>query len=264
MAERRLLALAKANLVGDIAILPPGTVADAASLLSKQIRVVAIKEGPCAGISRSPQLRVLAGEDRLWTTHVEWGLRVRLNLATCFFTPRMQAERRRVCELVRRDERVLVLCSGVGIWPLVLAARSACREVVAVELNKAAHDCALGNAKDNGLDERVRHVLSDITALPQLDLGSFHRVVFPQPKEPRLQLPCSVLHQALMPGGALHTYCFATTEELAAGWPGQEDIEAIGGGLGEAFHVERSAKCPRGSIGRHLYRMAVDLRDRRA
>lgn len=277
VGSRRLVAsdLPKYSLVGDIAVLPPGADHSCAqALLSNRVRVVAIKEAPCSGQLRAPTLRVLAGEPRLETTHAEWGLRFRLDLGTCFFTPRLQAERQRVCGRVRVGERVLVLFSGVGIWPVTLAAHTPAREVVGVEVNPSAHAYALANAQANrSAGGKVKSVLADVADVPQLGLGTFDRVVAPRPKDLTTDAALAASLPAVLGiGGHLHLYGFATAAELEleqtdlATANGSRDLARLLALTGDdrPFELLRIGRCPRAPIGREggrsLFRVALDMR----
>jgi len=257
------------HIIGDIAVLKPGAdTASAHKLLSQRVRVVLAQEAPLSGPFRLGGLQVVAGEPRLETTHTEWGLSFHLTLGSCFFNPRLQAERRRVCELVGAGERILVLFAGVGIWPIILAARSPCREVVGVELNAAAHSAALKNVEANGLAAKVRCIMADAAELRSLGLGQFDRVVAPRPKDHATEDALAALPAAVKPGGHLHVYGFATSaeqEDLTALKDGS-DLEGLAAlaGVSGAFELERLLRCPRNSIGRRggqsVYRVVMDMR----
>ncbi|CAK0842018.1 unnamed protein product, partial [Prorocentrum cordatum] len=192
----------------------------------------------------------------LWpsTRHTEWGCTFALDLNECFFNPRLAAERQRVCKLVAPGERVLVLFSGAGAWPVLLAARSRCSQVVAVEANPKAHAFALENVQANGVAGAVRSLLADADALADLGLGTFDRVVAPRPLGSATAGALAALAGAVAPGGHAHVYGFVPPpigagRELPPGSPepgGDLDgLLALGSGEGRAFGVERVARCPR-------------------
>lgn len=119
-----------------------------------RVRTVVHDEG-VTGELRVRALRLLAGEPATATEMVEHGVRIRVDPATCYFSPRLATERRRVAALVAPGERVVDLMGGVAPFALVIAKHSEAARVDSVDLNAAAVAFARENAKINRLEERV-------------------------------------------------------------------------------------------------------------
>ena len=74
-----------------------------------------------------------------------------------------------------RNASVLDLGSGCGTLGLLLCANDSTCQVTGVELNEAAHSCALSNITANGLTSRLTSLCRDIKDIPAfLQPGSFH------------------------------------------------------------------------------------------
>jgi tRNA (guanine37-N1)-methyltransferase len=215
--------------VGDIAIveIAKGLVKKekklAALLLKSQpsIKVVAKRVGGRRGTFRSQVLKVIAGERRLTTTHIESGCRMMLDVRTCYFSPRMGTERLRIAFLVKPRERILVLFSGIAPFPLVMAKQAASAKppipmhVDAVELNRAAHDYAVKNIAINKLGHYITPVHADakkfLAAAANAKL-TYDRILLAWPghAEPYIAPALKILKQS----GTLHFYDFQYEQAL--------------------------------------------------
>lgn len=141
-----------------------------------RVRTVADDEG-VTGELRVRALRILAGEPVTATEHVEHGVRIRVDPATCYFSPRLATERRRVAGLVRPGERVVDLMGGVAPFALVIAKHSDAARIDTVDLNEAAIAFARENAKLNKLESRVFPHHADARAWAAQEPGVADRVI---------------------------------------------------------------------------------------
>jgi len=252
--------------IGDIAILLPlSDCSQANSLLSDSVRVVVAKTASCNGLHRAASFHVLAGEPRLHTKHIEWGQKIHVDLAKCFFEPKLQHERRRVAELVQYGDRVLVPFAGVGVWPVILAARSSCSKVVSMETNPAAYELSLKNVATNKLHGMVQCLHGDVVDLPSLHMDLFDRMVVPRPKHQPIEQSISLLYSCLKPGGEAHIYDFQSGEAIEQDCVNNYFKPLLESKRKDEFEILRVARCPRASIGRDLagrplYRICLDIR----
>ena len=77
-----------------------------------------------------------------------------------------------------RNARVLDLGSGCGTLGLLLCARDSGCSVTGLELDEAAHRCALDNIRRNGLEDRLYSLCSDLRSMPEdIPAGFFHCAV---------------------------------------------------------------------------------------
>ncbi len=77
-----------------------------------------------------------------------------------------------------KNAAVLDLGSGCGTLGLLLCARYADCTVTGIELSSEDHDCALENARRNGLTNRLKSVCADLRSIPDfLQPGAFHTCI---------------------------------------------------------------------------------------
>ena len=75
---------------------------------------------------------------------------------------------------LKKDARVLDLGSGCGTLGLLLCAKSDTCQVTGIELDPAAHEMAIYNARVNGISARLTSICADVKALSnEITPGSF-------------------------------------------------------------------------------------------
>lgn len=214
------------------------------------VKVVAVEQGAHTGKYRRQKLKIIAGEKRLETVHKESGTVLGLNVETCYFSPRLGTERLRLAAQVKPNEKVLVVGSGVGPYPLIIAKHSKAEQVVGVEINPAAHKFAVENAIKNKLQSRVLFIKGDASKLPK---GEFNRVILAIPHE-GVKLVPTILH-LLKKGGSLHVLDFAEEADMEA--PARELVNLC---------KESERKCKiiavikAGQPGVRRYRVCIDAK----
>ena len=148
-------------------------VAEALLKLNKNIKTIVKKIGIHGGVFRTQKLGVLAGERKKQTTYIENGVKIRLDVEKVYFSPRLSNERKRIMKLVKPDESILVMFSGCGPYPLVLAKNTKAKEVYGVEINPVAHKYALENIKLNKINNIHLYCGNVKEILPKLGLDKF-------------------------------------------------------------------------------------------
>lgn len=172
----------------------------------KHFKSVFKKTRKYSGKFRTPKLKLLAGIGDKETIHRENGVKVRLNVEKVYFSARLSEERKRILEKIKNNEMVLVMFSGVGIYPLVMAKNSTVKEIYGIEINPMAHKYAMENLKLNKISN-VKLFLGDVKRiLPKIN-NKFDRIIMPLPKgaENFLNLALSKIKT----NGAIHFYSFA-------------------------------------------------------
>ncbi|MDD5087036.1 MAG: hypothetical protein PHV16_04760 [Candidatus Nanoarchaeia archaeon] len=174
--EELILVPSAFDVIGDIIILEikpelekkEKIVAQAFLKLNKNIKTVAKKSGIHKGVFRTQKLKILAGERKKETLHIENNVRIKLDVEKVYFSPRLSNERKRIMKLVKPNESVLVMFSGCGPYPAVLSKNTNAKEIYGVEVNPTAHKYAVENIKDNKL-KNVELFLGDVNdVLPKL------------------------------------------------------------------------------------------------
>lgn len=206
------------DVIGDIAVVKlrpgaegrEGALAQAILAEMKNVKCVYGQEGGIEGDYRLRRLRHLGGEARTTTTHRENGIRLRLDVETCYFSPRLSTERLRIASAVAEGERVLNMFAGVGPYSVLIAKKTS---VWSCELNGAAFRFHVENNKLNKVERRVRMIEGDAMRLPSELSGEdpFDRILMPHPSQSNLFLPAAV--SLLAPGGVVHYYRHVTGED---------------------------------------------------
>ncbi len=150
--------------------------------LNRHIKVVAKKVGAHSGVYRTQKLKIIAGEKRKETVCRENNVLLKLDAEKCYFSPRLSTERRRVAGLVKPNEDVLVMFSGVAPYNCVIAKNTNAKSVYGVEINPTAHKYAIENVKLNKL-QNVHLFCGDVRKIaPSLGM-KFDRIIMPLPKD---------------------------------------------------------------------------------
>jgi len=208
------------DVVGDIAIIiiPPELsarehmIAEAILNTHKNIKTVARRTGNYGGEFRTIDLTVIGGEDLKETEHRENGVRFFLNPGKVYYSVRSSNERKRIALLIQPGENVLVMFSGIGAFPLVIAANSRAGEIVGIEKNPDAHQYAQKSLAGNRrIKNVVLHEGGVLEILPRL-CRTFDRVLMPLPKTAEDYLGIALT--AVRPGGWLHFYDFQTLDDF--------------------------------------------------
>ncbi len=130
--------------------------------LNNSIKTVAKKVGIHTGEFRTQKLKILAGEKTKEAEYKESGCVFKLDAEKCYFSPRLSHERLRIASQVKKGENILVMFSGVGPYPIVLAKNSPAHQIIGVELNPTAHKYAVENVKLNKSLKKVSIYNGDV------------------------------------------------------------------------------------------------------
>ena len=157
----------------------------------KSARCVFEQEGGIEGDFRLRKLRHLAGEDRTMTVHRENGCSFRVDVAKCYFSPRLATERMRIAEEAAEGESVLNMFAGVGPFSVLLAKRKKAR-VLSCELNRFACELHEENDRLNKVEKLVKVLNADARRLPRLTRRRFDRILMPHPSQADRFLPAAL------------------------------------------------------------------------
>jgi tRNA (guanine37-N1)-methyltransferase len=251
------------DVVGDIAIIiiPPeletkeSLIGETLLHINKNVNVVAKRDGSYQGEYRTIPLKIIAGENRKETEYKEHGVRFFLNPETVYFSVRLSNERKRLAQLVRPGEHILILFSGIGVFPLVLSKISPADHITGVEKNGAAHKYATKNLASNKRLRNVTLLEGDVMdVLPTLG-QKYDRVAMPLPKTGEMYLDIAL--SCLKQGGWLHFYEFQKMDHF------DESIEKVQEACqrnNRRFLYGETVVC--GHSGPTTYRICVDAKIR--
>ncbi|MBI5798220.1 hypothetical protein HZA98_04950 [Candidatus Woesearchaeota archaeon] len=246
MVQKPKISVHSFDHIGDIVIVAENaTKKDAKQLLNgNNIKVVLRKKGIHSGEFRTQKLEWVAGEKRKETVYRENGVEMKLNVETCYFSPRLGTERMRIAQLVKKGEKILVLFSGVGPYPLVLAKHSKASFIIAVEKNPNAHRYALENCR-----KFPQIILYNMDAKQFHYPEKFDRILMPLPHSAEEFLDVAV--KLLKEKGMIHFYSFAREEEIP------DKVLSLIRTKVAKFKVIRFVKCGQSAPGK--YRVCVDF-----
>jgi tRNA (guanine37-N1)-methyltransferase len=114
----------------------------------KNIKTVALDKG-VKGALRVRDLEIIAGENKTETIHKEYNIKLNLDVAKVYFSPRLSAEHYRISQLVEPGEMVLDMFAGVGPFSIMIAKFSKAERVYSIDLNKIAIKYLIQNIDQN-------------------------------------------------------------------------------------------------------------------
>ncbi len=242
------------DIIGDIAIFnsfprelrkKQKTIAKKLIELNKNIKVVAVKSSPISGKKRTAKIKIIYGEKRKETIHKENNVRIKLDVEKCYFSPRLANERLRIAKLIKKDESILVLFSGVAPYSCVVSKNSKAKEIYGIELNKIAHKYAIENLKLNKITN-IKLFNGDVKKiLPKIN-KKFDRIIMPLPKNSQAYLNLAL--KKLKRKGEIHLYLFES----------EKNLKTLVSRYSKKFRFVKLIKC--GVYGPKIYRVCLDLK----
>ena len=179
--------------------------------LHKNIKTVCKKTRKYSGKYRLPKLKIITGIKTKETEHKENIARLKLDVEKVYFSSRLSTERKRIFSQVRKNESVLVMFSGIGVYPITIARNSGAKEIFGIEINPIANKYALENLKKNKVEDKIKLYLGDVKKiLPKID-RKFDRILMPLPKGAESYLDLA-LNKAKN-NGIIHFYTFAEEDK---------------------------------------------------
>ena len=258
LTKKQLSLVPKAyDLIGDIAILElkpeiekkGKIIAETLLKLHKNIKVVTKKVKKHSGTYRLRKVKILAGERRKQTLHKENGVKIKLDVEKCYFSPRLSTERLRVANQVKNNESILVMFSGVVPYPLVIAKNSRPKEIIAIEINPTAHKYAEENLKLNKI-KNIKLYKGDVKKILPKIKKKFDRVLMPYPMKGYSFLDLAI--KKTKKNGKLHFYTFLNEKDIPK--EGKKEIEKYT----KKYRLLRTKKC--GKFSPYKYRVCFDFK----
>jgi len=149
--------------------------------LNKNIKTILVKTKNFSGKYRLPKFKIISGIKTKETIYKENNCLFKLNVEKCYFSPRLGHERMRIAKKIKNNEKILVMFSGVGVYPIVISKNSKANEIYGIEINPEAHRYALENSKLNKI-KNVNLFKGNVkTIIPKIKI-KFDRIIMPAPK----------------------------------------------------------------------------------
>lgn len=247
------------DVVGNIAVLeiPPELepketiIAEQLMKLNKSITTVVKKKGIHGGEYRTQETEHLAGRKTKVSLHKENDVILKVDVDKTYFSVRLSTERKRIAELVKPGEDILVMFSGCAPYPCVLAKNTDAKQIVGIEINPEAHKLGLENVKLNKLNN-VTLINGDVTIeVPRLG-KRFDRILMPLPKTAGDFLPTALL--AAKKGTVIHFYDFLSEDEFGIA---HKKVKTACKNAGFGCRILKTVKC--GQHAPRVFRICVDF-----
>ena len=253
------------DIIGTIAILEipedlekrEKLIAETLLKVNKQVKTVLKKADIHDGVFRTQKMTYLAGENTKETIYRENNVRLKLDVEKVYFSMRLGNERKRLMNLVKPGEEILVMFSGCVPYPIVLAKNSKAKHILGIEINPDGHKYGLENVKLNKL-KNVDLMCGDVhDIIPQLKKKNpnltYDRIAMPAPKTAD-----EFLDEALVvakKGTIFHFYDFLAPDKFSEA---VEKIEKACKKNNMKCKILDTVKC--GQHAPYVYRICVDFK----
>ena len=178
---------------------------------NKNLKTALRKSGSHEGDYRIQSFEYLAGEKTTIALHKENNVSIALDISKMYFSPRLSTERKRISQLIKPQEDVLVMFSGCAPYVCVISKNTPASSVLGVEINKEAHIYGLRNIEKNKI-KNAELMNGDVRkVLPKLK-ARFDRIIMPLPKSAGDFLDCAFL--VCKDKSWIHMYEFAKEDEF--------------------------------------------------
>jgi len=167
----------------------------AKELLKKPfIKTVVEKSSEIKGRLRTFKTKHIAGEKTLETIQNENNCRFKLNVETCYFSPRQGNDRKLIANKIKKKDEVLVMFSGISAYPIVIYKTKQPKHITAIEISRACNKYAKENLILNKIPESaITLIQGDVKKqIPKLK-KKFDTIMMTRPN-----LKTTFLEQALL------------------------------------------------------------------
>ena len=190
--------MADYDIIGNIAIIKSEhktkaqKLKQAKELLKKpSILTVLEKSTDIKGRLRTFKTKHIAGIKTLETIQNENNCKFKLNIDTCYFSPRQSNDRKIIASKIKKKDNVLVMFSGISAYPIVIYKTKKPKHITAIEISRACNKYAEINLKLNHIPkDKMTLIQGDVkTKMPK---KKFDAIMMTRPN-----LKTTFLEQAL-------------------------------------------------------------------
>ncbi len=180
----------------------------------RNVKTVLKKLSERRGKYRTRKYKLLVGVKDTEVLHKESNCLFKLDPKKVYFSVREGTERLRIAKKVKPNERVMVMFSGVGPFPIIIAKyQPKVKEIISIEINPKAYRYMKENIRINKFQQKIIPVLGDVKTKAKKWYGKCDRIVMPLPLESwkffNIALKC------LKPkGGIIHLYMTEREESI--------------------------------------------------
>jgi tRNA (guanine37-N1)-methyltransferase len=189
--------MANYDIIGDIAIIKfrdetlkeKKLIAEKFLSEHRNIKTVLEKAEKVSGRLRTIKTKFLAGIDKKETLYHENNSRFKLNVDSCYFSPRLAAERLEIARLIAneikkrklKEAKILVMFSGVAPFSIVIAKNNPKVFIDSIELGKECCRYAKQNVILNKVENRVKIIQGDVKRIIKKIKEKYDIIVMPRP-----------------------------------------------------------------------------------
>ena len=150
----------------------------------------------------------------------------------------------RIAKLVKKNEDILVMFSGLAPYNLVISKHSKAKSVYGIEINPIAHKYALENVRINRFSN-IHLFKGDVSKEIKKLRKKFDRIIMPLPKESKSYINLALMY--LKKNGTIHLYLFSD----------EKSFNILKREYSKKFSVKLT-KC--GAYAPRIYRICLDLK----
>ena len=107
------------------------------------------------GELRTRNVHLIAGADQKITKHKEFGLWFHVDIEKTYFSPRLATERKLISSLVKKDEIILDMFTGIAPFPIIIAKFAYPKKIIGIDINKDAIELGKKNILLNNLADKI-------------------------------------------------------------------------------------------------------------
>jgi tRNA (guanine37-N1)-methyltransferase len=222
-------------------------------LENPHIKSVFEKIGNVHGRLRTINIKHIAGERNLIAISKENNCVFKFNIKTCYFSSRLSGERKEIASMIKKNDCVLVMFAGVGVYPIVINKIAKPKKITGVELGRDCCKYFKENLKLNKMQGQIEIIQGDVKRKVNSKLGKFDVIVMARPN----------LRESFFKQGLLASK--KTTRIFYYGFCNiDEKDKMIRGLISEAEKLKRKIKVinvvKAGDIAPYKYRYRIEIR----
>jgi tRNA (guanine37-N1)-methyltransferase len=194
------------DIIGSIAIIKGKTIEEAKYLSDflktrKNIKTIYIDKG-ISGEFRTRQLELVYGNPETKALYKENGIKLNVDVARAYFSPRLASERLRIEKEVVPGEFIIDMFAGIGPFSILIAMEKECK-IIGMDINPDAIEIFNENIKLNKITGKINAICGDSGKLIE-SYSNADRVIMNLPHEAWKYL--TLAYNAIKPGGLVNYY----------------------------------------------------------
>jgi tRNA (guanine37-N1)-methyltransferase len=163
-------------------------------LKQPSVKTVIEKASNVQGRLRKIKTKHIAGKKNLIAIYKENNCTFKLNVESCYFSPRLSNDRKEIAKKIKKSDKVLVMFAGVGPYPIVFYKLAKPKQITSIELSRECNKYQKENLRLNKIPkDKIEIIQGDVKKRITKDLGKFEVIMMARPN-----LKPTFLNQALI------------------------------------------------------------------